>query len=89
MLYRYDTPWATLPPQSLKKYALGGVPQKPKDWPGTHAKWRMAVKQMMIDKAREFGCITDDDNVADAFHMARWATREWRSIISEAMDRVA
>lgn len=88
-LYHEDTPWATKPPQSLKKWTLGGVPQKPKDWPGTQAKWRMHVKQMMIDKAVELGCQTQDDNVADAFHMARWAYDEFSALISEALDLVA
>ena len=88
-LYHEDTPWATVPPLSLKKFALGGVPQKPKDWPHSNDKWRKHVKQMMIDKGNELGCVTQDDNVADAFHVARWTDERFRDLISEAMERVA
>lgn len=88
-LFHEDTPWATIPPQSLKKYALGGVPQKPKGWTQSNDKWRKEVKKMMIASAAALGCGTEDDNVADAFHVSRWAHNEFRTLIREAQDRVA
>jgi Holliday junction resolvasome RuvABC endonuclease subunit len=88
-LFHEDTPWATIPPQSLKKYTLGGVPQKPKGWAKSNDAWRKEVKKMMISAANTLGCNTQDDNVADAYHAARWADSEFRSIISEAIARVA
>lgn len=88
-LFHEDTAWATIPPQSLKKRVLGGVPQKPKGWVKSNDAWRKEVKKMMIASANTLGCRTADDNVADAFHVARWAHDEFRVVISEAMDRVA
>jgi Holliday junction resolvasome RuvABC endonuclease subunit len=87
-LFHEEAPWALTPPQSLKKYALGGVPQKPKGWTRSNDAWRKEVKKMMIASAVALGCETGDDNVADAFHVARWASREFRNLISGAMDRL-
>lgn len=87
-LFHEEAPWALIPPQSLKKYALGGVPQKPKGWTRSNDAWRKEVKKMMIASAGTLGCTTEDDNVADAFHVSRWAQREFRTLISGAMDRL-
>jgi hypothetical protein len=83
-LYCLRIPWTTITPQGLKKEVLGGVPQKPKDWPLSHDKWRAHVKQMMIDEAVRLGCQTGDDNVADAFHLARYGARHYTALIEEA-----
>lgn len=83
-LYVLGIPWTTITPQGLKKEVLGGVPQKPKDWPLSHDKWRAHVKQMMIDEAVRLGCQTGDDNVADAFHLARYGARHFTDLIEGA-----
>jgi Holliday junction resolvasome RuvABC endonuclease subunit len=59
-LYTLGIPWATVPPQSLKQWVLG------------KAYRRDEGKRRMIAAARNFGCMTYDDNVADAFWCARW-----------------
>jgi len=60
-LYSLDVVWVTYPPQSLKKWVLG------------KAYTRDEGKRRMIKAARNFGCNTYDDNVADAFWVAKWA----------------
>jgi len=52
--------WMTIPPQSLKKWVLG------------KAYTRDEGKRRMIKAARNYGCNTYDDNIADAFWTAMW-----------------
>lgn len=86
-LFHEECPWTTLPPQSLKVYALGEVPKKPKKV--LRKDWGKQVKEMMVQAARDLGCKTYDDNVADAFHLARWARDGFTGLISDALETVA
>lgn len=60
LLWRHNIPYFSCAPQELKKWALGEYVNGPKG------------KVMMLRAAREEGLQTFDDNVADAFWMARW-----------------
>lgn len=86
-LYHEECPWTTIPPQSLKAWAHGG--KIPKANGMSKPEHRKFLKASMIELAREGGCETFDDNVADAFHVARWASANFRDLISEALETVA
>lgn len=85
-LFHEEVPWVTYPPQSLKKWVLGAVPPRAGFSKSGYTKH---VKSLMVDAARQHGCETFDDNVADAFHVARWARDHFVQVISGALDSVA
>lgn len=60
LLWRHHIPYFTCAPQQLKKWALGEFVVGEKG------------KAMMLRAAQEEGLRTFDNNVADAFWMARW-----------------
>ena len=84
-LFHEETPWTLYPPQSLKKYALGAVPKRAGFGKSEYTKH---VKALMVQAARDGGCETFDDNVADAYHMATYVQEHFRDLISEALATV-
>lgn len=67
VLWTYQAPWHSIPAKSVKKFAGSGN----------------ATKAEMIEWARQLwsGC-PNDDNLADAFFLARWAFEKYDEIVS-------
>lgn len=58
---QHEIPYCGVPVQTIKKHATGKGNAK---------------KDAMVEAANAAGCITTDDNEADAFHILAWAIKE-------------
>lgn len=65
LLWQRELAYITCAPQQLKKWVLGKAVNGD------------LGKQLMLAAAQEMGCRTFDHNVADGFHVARWANTHW------------
>lgn len=65
LLWQHELVYITCAPQQLKKWVLGKAVNGDEG------------KRLMLVAARKQGCKTWDNNVADAFHVARWTNVHW------------